>query len=466
VDEQRLILEGATLIDGSGGAPIEDAMVVVEGKRILYAGGRTDRFNSGRPKRWRLHGKTVTPGLIDAHTHAAFDGDMRAYLKNGVTTIRFAGLDQASVDRLSKRINEGELRGPRILSCGPMIDQPPAAYPEWSVEVDTPAEAAAAAERLILEHDLHSLILTQRVTQPVMRAVIEVAHAHERPVVAQTWEVDGAEAAKLGIDELHTGSRVCASQLYPRDRLLIYASIPERLALGSRLWATIDWELTQPIIDAMIAHRVVYCGMQVITQYQIGEGISELEEDPDFRNLFSEGEKLAFRKFTQRLQGGWTPDDVEFGRVANEQRTEWLRRYHRAGGSIIAGTDMQFGGIMLHRELKNLEAIGMSRLEVISAATGECARVLHVDSKLGLVRENRVADLLVLNRDPLQDLSALRDIACVIRDGVVAWSDHRAEFAQENAGPGGGCVDIGFSRRDTDLQVSTAGTLNQPEKSG
>jgi adenine deaminase len=127
---------------------------------------------------------------------------------------------------------------------------------------------------------------------------------------------------------------------------------------------------------------------------------------------------------------------------------------------------MQFGGIMLHRELKNLERIGMSRLEVISAATGECARALHVDSKLGLVRENRVADLLVLNRDPLQDLSALRDIACVIKDGVVVWSDHRAEFAQENSGPGGGCVDIGFSRRDTDLQVSTAGTLDQQKESG
>jgi hypothetical protein len=336
VDEQRLILEGARLIDGSGGTPIEDSMIVIEGNHILYAGGRTDRFNSGRPRRWRLDGKAVTPGLIEAHTHAAFDGDMRAYVKNGVTTIRFAGLDQDSVDRLTKRINEGELCGPRILSCGPMIDQPPAAYPEWSVEVITPAEAAAAAQRLIAKHDLHSLILTQRVTQPVMRAVIEVAHAHERCVVAQTWEVDGAEAAALGIDELHTGSRVCASPLYPRDRLLSYASIPERLALASRLWATIDWELTQPIIDAMIAHRVVYCGMQVITQYQIGEGISELEDDPDFRNLFTEVEKASLRKFTTRLQGGWTPQEVDYGRAANEQRAEWLRTYHADGGIIIA----------------------------------------------------------------------------------------------------------------------------------
>lgn len=431
-----MIVEGARLIDGSGGAPIDDSMIVIEGNRILYAGRRMDRFNAGRARRWRLRGKTVSPGLIEAHTHAAFDGDMRAYVKNGITTIRFAGLDQSSVDRLSKRINEGALPGPRILSCGPMIDQPPAAYPEWSVEVDTPAEAAAAAERLIAEHDLHSLILTQRVTPPVMRAVIEVAHSVGRKVVAQTWAVDGAEAAKLGIDELHASSRVCASRSYPRDRLLQYGSIPDRLALGSRLWATIDWQLTQPIIDTMIAHHVVYCGMQVITQYQIGEGISELEEDADFQELFSEGEKAAFRKFTQRLQGGWTPEDVEFGRVANEQRAEWLRRYHRAGGSIIVGTDMQFGGIMLHRELKNLEAIGMSRSEVIAAATGGCARALGFDSKLGLVREGRLADLLVLHRDPLQDLSAMRDIACVIKDGAVVWPDNWAEFAHESADTG------------------------------
>jgi enamidase len=428
-----LVLEGAGLIDGSGGPVIEDSMVVLEGNCISYAGPRTDRF-AGRPvQRWPLRGRTIVPGLIEAHTHAAFDADMRAYVKNGVTTIRFAGLDQGTVERLRRRIDGGELIGPRILSCGPMIDQPPPAYPEWSVAVGTPAEAASTAERLIREHDLEALILTQRVTAPVMRAVIEVAHAHGRPVVGQTWEVDGREAAALGIDELHTSSRVYESKLYPRDRLLRYTSIADRLALTSRAWASIDWAATQGIMETMVRHGVVYCGMQVITQFQVGDGAEELEADSDFATLFGDGERQAFHDFTRRLQGGWTQEDLDYGRAANEQRMEWMRRFRELGGVLIAGTDMQFGGIMLHRELRNLEALGMSRLEVIAAATGGCARALRLEKELGMVRDGLRADLVVLRRDPIGDLGALRDIECVFKDGKAVWADGEFGNLSRNA---------------------------------
>jgi imidazolonepropionase-like amidohydrolase len=420
-----LVLEGADLIDGSGGPAIADSMVVLDGNRIRYAGARTNRFEGAHATRWPLQGKTIIPGLIEAHTHASFDADMRAYVKNGVTTIRFAGLDQAVVTQLRKRIDGGALIGPRILSCGPMIDQPPPAYPEWSVSVNTPAEAAATAERLILDHDLDALILTQRVTAPVMQAVIAVAHAHGRPVVGQTWAVDGWEAAILGIDELHTSSRVYASAAYPRERLLRYASIADRLALASRAWASIDWEATRPIMEVMVERGVRYCGMQVITQFQVGEGIEELEADADYAAMFGEAERSAFRDFARRLQGSWTREDLDYGRLANDRRVEWMRRFRALGGVLLAGTDMQFGGIMLHRELRNLEALGMSRLDVIAAATGGCARALRMETKLGTVHEGLWADLVLLRSDPLRDLGALRDIACVFKDGTVVWTDGR-----------------------------------------
>ena len=178
-----LFLEGARLIDGSGGPVVDVSMIVLDGKLISYAGAHTNRFDTLPAERHDLEGKTLIPGVIEAHTHAAVDADMRADIKNGVTTIRFAGLDPSGVSKLTGRIDSGEIQGPRILSCGPMIDEPPPAYPEWSVAVETPAEAARVAERLIAEHDLHSLIVTQRVTAPVMKAVIDVAHAHGRSVV-------------------------------------------------------------------------------------------------------------------------------------------------------------------------------------------------------------------------------------------------------------------------------------------
>lgn len=417
-----LLLDGAVLIDGTGGPAIADSMLLIEGTRIAYAGPRTDRFEGRPAERWMLAGKTIVPGLIEAHTHATFDADMHAYVKNGVTTIRFAGLDQGDVERLRRRVDAGEITGPRILSCGPMIDQPPVAYPEWSVPVRTPEEAAAAAERLIRELDVEAVIVTQRITAPVMRAVIETAHHHARPVIGQIWAVDGGEAAALGIDELHTSSRVCASRSYPAGRLLRYDSIADRLALTSRLWATIDWEATKPIMDAMIENVVGYCGMQVIGQYQAGDGVAELQADPDFTDLFGESERRAFLDFSRRLTGGWSGEDLDSAKSANDIRMEWMRRFRTLGGRLLAGTDMQFGGIMLHRELRNLEAVGMSTTEVIAAATGGNARALGVGASLGTLREGLLADLVLLDSDPRKDLRSLRDIDRVLKDGRVVWS--------------------------------------------
>lgn len=415
-------IEDVILIDGNGGVPVADAVVLVRGDRIVHAGPKRLYSDRMPATRFSLPGKVVIPGLIEAHTHASYDSDMLAYVRNGITTLRFAGLDQRNVAKLKGRIEAGELVGPRILSCGPMIDAPPPAYPDWSVSVRTPAEAAATATRLITEDKVDSLILTQRITAPLMRAVCDTAHSLGRRVLAQTWELDGAEAAGLGIDEVHNSSRVFSSKEYPRERLLAYTSIAERLALSGRGWATLEWDATQKIIDAMVAAKVVYCGMQVITQYQLDEGLDELQADPQFIALFGETERSNFVAFIRKLQGSWSAEDFAHWRVANENRLEWMRRFRAAGGVLVFGTDMQFGGIMMHREFQNALRLGMTPLEVIAAATGGTARALGLDGEFGTITAGNKADLIVLNRSPATDLFALRDIHSVMREGQVLWS--------------------------------------------
>ena len=321
---------------------------------------------------------------------------------------------------LRERVERGALTGPRILSCGPMIDLPPVAYPEWSVAVETPGEAAAAAERLIVEDAVEYLILTQRVTAPVMRAVVEAAHALGRTVVTQSWALDGREVAELGIDEVHNTSRVFISREYPAARLIDYASIAERLALTGRGWATTDWDATTPLMEAMIERGVPYCGMHVIAQFLVGEGVPELEADADFADIFGDAERNAFRDFVRRLSGMWTAEDADWWERANEARMEWMRRFRAMGGQLLVGTDTQFSGIMLHRELANIAALGASPLEVIAMASGGNARAMRLE-ELGTIEAGKRADIVVLNRDPLADLGALRDIETVFRDGVALW---------------------------------------------
>ena len=112
---------------------------------------------------------------------------------------------------------------------------------------------------------------------------------------------------------------------------------------------------------------------------------------------------------------------------ANDSRMEWMRRYRAMGGKLLIGTDMQFGGIMFHREMRNIAALGASPLEVITMASGDCARALRQGATLGTISEGRLADIVVLNRDPLVDLGGLRDIDSVIKGAAVVWRDPRAQ---------------------------------------
>ena len=100
-----------------------------------------------------------------------------------------------------------------------------------------------------------------------------------------------------------------------------------------------------------------------------------------------------------------------------------MQCYRAIGGTLLAGTDMQFGGIMLHRELRNLELLGMSPLEVIATASSVNAKAVGLENVSGVVRAGLRADLAILNNNPLADLSALRDIDTVLKAGEIVVKD-------------------------------------------
>src|SRR5437667_540991 len=106
-----LLLDGVTLIDGSGAAPLADAALVIEDERIAYAGPRGAAPERAATRRLDGRGLTALPGLIDLHQHSTADADLRAFLARGVPSIRYAGLNQATVRALQGRVAAGELPG-------------------------------------------------------------------------------------------------------------------------------------------------------------------------------------------------------------------------------------------------------------------------------------------------------------------------------------------------------------------
>jgi hypothetical protein len=307
---------------------------------------------------------------------------------------------------------------PRILNLGPMLDTAPPSWPKWARVVTGPEDARAVALELLTTEALDGLFVVQGVTADILRPILDVAHQHNRPVVGQFWQADGLECAELGVDQLDNTSRIVASRTVPAAELVRPGSVPRRLALLARAWTHVDWDLTMRMLETIVAKGVAYCPTFVVTNYLAGIGRKDLEEDQDYLRLFGETDHMAFTDLVEQMNGTWTGEDAYYWSASLDNRYEWVRRFHELGGVVLPGTDMQYGGIQLHRELANLEACGLSRLEVITAATGAAARAAGVSASLGLIQEGKRADFVVLRANPLKDLANLRSIDLVVQDGI------------------------------------------------
>jgi imidazolonepropionase-like amidohydrolase len=151
-------------------------------------------------------------------------------------------------------------------------------------------------------------------------------------------------------------------------------------------------------------------------EQEIGVHPEVLEDDPAFGTLFGEAEHEAWRVFVNRVIGGWGPAEYDTWLRSLDARREWIRRFHEMGGQLVVGTDMPFGGMAIHRELAILHECGLSTLEAIAAATGDAARVMRAPD-IGTIAAGKLADLLVVDGDPVEDLGALRRIVLVLRGG-------------------------------------------------
>ena len=399
---------GARLIDGAGGPPVDDAVILVENGRIRAAGARRQVSIPAGSTRIDAAGKVVIPGLIDAHCHyfAPLE-DVKKYLMTqlrwGITTTRSAGTDSPEAVALMHEAKAGKFLAPRVYTSGFGFTHPQGS-PAVSSSINRPAneaEARAAVRALAAQKvDFVKMWIeggggrTPRITPEIRTAIVDEARKHGIPVVAHVTAIeDLRQVAELGVtDLLHT----------PRDaqataELIAYAkskglSFAPTLANMESAWHY--FESPRLLENPMLQGAFYPKAWARVTDASI------------------RSKQLADPGLAERKQGV-------------KQAYQFIKAMSGAGVRIITGSDsgaelspVPFGG-GTHRDIEMLVEAGLTPAAAIRAATFDAARVLtrSAEPEYGVIRAGKIADLVLLDADPAAGIRNLSRVNKVMRAG-------------------------------------------------
>jgi imidazolonepropionase-like amidohydrolase len=420
--ESVIALEGATLIDGAGGELKRDAIIIIRNGRIETV-ARVNQIEVPRgAQRINLAGKTIIPGLIDAHAHVERWAAGR-YVAWGVTTVRdlHGGTDE--VLGLKNAFNLGSVLGPRMFAAGAMIDGTPPTYSNATGVASADQARRAVGPRAVAGVDY--LKVYTKITPALLRPLLDEAGNLRLPVAAHLGKTDALTAARAGVASIeHMAGVVQAATGDP-----MYATAHDSFLSG---WTTEEkgWAGLDSATVARTARSLAQTRVTLVPTLVIHDMLSRLDNPillsrPGMEDVPANAESVRSVPSLLR-RTGWQSSDFEAFRRSRRRQDQFVREYRRAGGAIAAGSDaanqLLIPGYSLHEEMALLVSAGLTPLEAITAATRRGAQLLQADS-LGLVAAGKVADLVVLNGNPLSNIAATRNIAMVMLRGRIIRPD-------------------------------------------
>jgi imidazolonepropionase-like amidohydrolase len=427
---------GATLVDGTGRPPIADSVVMVSGERIVRVGRTSDTPVPEGVRTVDGRGKTLLPGLIDAHTHVGavaaatelppHDREQfrEAFLAwfggHGITTVRCTGMNDT--DETFKLMKVGQPQWPRYFGCGQTLDGAPGGPWPGLIVVADENDARRQAQRL-LDRGVDFIKTYYHMTPEQERAVVETAHSGGVPVATHAgYRMTVEEAVRCGVDAVEH-VRV-GRELLPEENRADLA------ALATRRWDHMfdfrAWRYIDPSSDASTRLIELFLERGTFLTPTLVSMATYLRGDvPEVRNpkgMTELPEPIQARWRTADNTNGYTVDDFRLAKMEFERVMEWVGRAHREGVPIVAGTDTAsefvVPGHSLHDELELLVACGLSPLEAIVAATANAAELLRHKNEFGAVRQGLYADLLLLGADPLAAIRNSRSVEAVWKGGL------------------------------------------------
>ena len=434
---ESIVLEVGLLIDGSGAAPTQDAAIVIEGDRVKAVGPRTTVAFPQGARVIKAERLTAFPGLIDSHVHYK-EWQPELYLNLGVTTALAIGSEPIEwIVAQKEGIAKGKIIGPRIFASGPHLNSPIAgerstrnvreliARRRFEVSLKN-AEEARKAVRELHEQGADIVKIYEDTTPEVIKAATD--EAKKLGMAAGGHSIDIYMSVQNGYNFVEHSHAIVASSIKDEKKKM---ELHQRRTARRDAMPTSEFhyyaepEHFDELVRFMV-ERKVHWGPTIATTWRALTPKRAYYREQEFNFLknsnldylpayftanlrahFDSMEKISDQAFLKRLQVGY------------DKLGDFIRRFVKAGGKIHTGSDPNaiLPAWAIHTEMEMLVDIGLSPMQALLAATHNPAEMIGKENELGVIKPGSIADIVVVDGNPLADITKTRAIKMVFKEG-------------------------------------------------
>ena len=416
-DRFDLVIRDARIVHGDGRVSPR-ATICISAGRIVRIESATPSSDLQAGRVIDAAGRTVIPGLIDAHVHVE-PWTLPLFLKYGITTVRDVHNRPDYILPLAASESPSQ---PRIIAAGAMIDGPGSFWKD-AIVVDDFVSARAAVRRQV-EAGAGVIKVYTKLHPALMAAIVQEARARGVPVAAHLGKTTATEAAMIGVTSIEHLSGIADAASAEPQRL--YKAHDD--FLGGWTAFELEWPSLKPAALDRVARALIERKVVLVPTLALHEAFSQLADsdlrlDPALADVPADVLNRSWDPADIMARAHWTPQVLAAFKRTLPVLQRFVKSYRQLGGRIVAGTDtpQQFvvPGSSLHRELELYVAAGLTPAAALKSATADAADLLGIADRAGTVDVGKDADVVLLDGDPLTEIRATRRIVAVIRGGVL-----------------------------------------------